>query len=262
MYPASYGPFALIVEAIFGSVLVMTGFSMPILFFFDQALMEEFLQLRTNHDRAIRIPVGILVEIILVIVFGLIEFRKRHDLRHDGVLEFRLRGGFRFLCGGLLRVVLVENHGPVLGAVIWSLPVEGRRIVRGPEYFQERLKTDLRGVELQLHHLGMAGFPGANLLVGRVGHVPTRIAGSHGFDSLQALEYGLHAPKTSSTEGDALRGGRLVGSGFSFHRISRESQRGSDSDGDGKKREEADFHGGIWEGRSLETTRIRSPFNA
>ena len=90
---------------------------------------------------------------------------------------------------GLLLVVR-EDGGPVLGAHIGALPVQGGGIMKGEEDAQEIGVGQDRRVEPHLHHLRVAGGAAAHLLVGRVRPPPTRIPGHHGLHAAQAAQAG------------------------------------------------------------------------
>src|SRR5688572_537550 len=122
----------------------------------------------------------------------------------------------------------------------------------GPENLEQGLEANLRRIELELDDFGVARLSRADLLVGGIGNFSSRVTGDHGTDALQALKYGLGAPKTASAEGDALRGGGFVGSGFGFHGSSGEGQRQDYRQHEGEEREEAGFHNEMGRG---ETTR-------
>lgn len=60
---------------------------------------------------------ALLCQVLLVVLFCLVERRGRQDLGHDRPLEARLVPLNRGLCGGTLLIVEVEHGGPVLRAV-------------------------------------------------------------------------------------------------------------------------------------------------
>jgi len=120
--------------------------------------------------------------------------------------------GLHFLSNSLRRLQLlgavIEDSGTILGSLIVSLGVYGRRIVRSVEVFDEFRIADYAWIKLDPECFSVAGTSAANLLIGRVGAgiVSTGIANS-------CLQYPLvlgnrvvfqedmfNSPETSSSE--------------------------------------------------------------
>ena len=78
-----------------------------------------------------------LFQVLLVVVFGGVELCGRQDLGYYGPSEAvaAFQAGFGGLGGGLLLGRVIEDRGPVLGAYVGALAVEGRGVVVLPEYF-------------------------------------------------------------------------------------------------------------------------------
>ena len=66
---------------------------------------------------------------------------------------------------GLLLRRVEEDGRAILRAPVRALAVEGSGVVECKKRVQELLKADLRGVEIYLDDLGVAGLVGANVLV-------------------------------------------------------------------------------------------------
>src|SRR6202023_601302 len=99
--------------------------------------------------------------------------------------------------GGFLSRRMIENNGSVLRPDVRTLSIQGCRIVVRPKNIEELVVTDLRGVELHFHHLGVAGFIRANIFVSRVLFSSTGIADGGFGHAFQSPKGFLNAPKTS-----------------------------------------------------------------
>src|SRR5581483_9527143 len=61
--------------------------------------------------------------------------------------------------------------------------------------------SDDVGIERHLHHLGMSGRAGADLLVGRIHRSPARVAGLDAHNAAQPVENGFQTPEAPSGKG-------------------------------------------------------------
>ena len=77
-------------------------------------------------------------------------------------------------------------------------------IVDGEEDVQQIAIADLFWIEGDLHHLGVACAPGANLFVGGVGDVAARVARDDVFHAPHLIEGRLQAPKAAAAQGGLL----------------------------------------------------------
>ncbi len=119
-------------------------------------------------------------------------------------MPFGVEVGDRLLGRGLLLGVVIEDDRAVLRADVGALPVLGGRIVDREEHIQEVAVGDHRGIEADLHHLGVAGAAAADLLVARMVDVAAGIAGHYALDPLEILEHRLQAPEAPATKGGEL----------------------------------------------------------
>ena len=89
-----------------------------------------------------------LFEILLMIVLGLVEFPRRHDLGNDRALELRGFSQFFFEIFRLFFLFrrIIKDHGAVLIADIRALTVDRGWVVEIPKSFQELFIRDLRGI--------------------------------------------------------------------------------------------------------------------
>ena len=79
-----------------------------------------------------------LIVVVLMVVFGFIEYFERCDFCHDGVAVYSslIQVCYDALCGFLLVIIAIENSRTVLSAFVCSLTIEGRRIVHREENFE------------------------------------------------------------------------------------------------------------------------------
>jgi len=108
----------------------------------------------------------------------------------------------------LLRVVGVVDAAAVLRADIVALAVERGRVVHHEEDLEDFAQADLRRVEFELHHLGVAGAAGADLFVGRLDGLAVAITRLHVEHALHPVEHRLGAPEAAATEHDGFCGRR------------------------------------------------------
>src|SRR5437660_5023400 len=151
--------------------------------------------------------------IILVIGLGRIEAFERNNLRYDRagkylrLIELRDVG----LRDALLFIVRIKDRRSVLSAFIGALTVQLGRIVRNREEHAQQFSVgDLRGIVDDLNRFGVAGVAGAHQLIFGSLSLSAGVAGGRGDYSPDVLEYGLHAPETSSGKDSCLltRAGR------------------------------------------------------
>src|SRR5262249_39903845 len=114
----------------------------------------------------------VLCEILLMIVLGVVELGRFHDLRRDRAITRRAQqalvrvGGAE--CGTALLVSVVVDAGAILRADVIALPHALGGIVILPEDAKQVLVADHDGVEDCANALGVAGEPATDLLVRRV----------------------------------------------------------------------------------------------
>src|SRR3954465_11096979 len=90
-----------------------------------------------------------------------------------------------------------EDGRTVLTTRIRPLPIEGGRIVHRPERIQQGVIRDECWIERHLHHLGMAGSVGTNVVVCWVLQLAAQVAGNgleHPGDLAERL---LHTPEAA-----------------------------------------------------------------
>ena len=164
-------------------------------------MLAELGDFRRYDELAVRL-IRVALEIFLVIAFGDVKHRRRHNLGHDGIAPepgavelrddvFRERFLFR-------RVI--EDRRTVLGADVVALTVESRGIVNHKEHFQDSPERHHSGVERNLNHFGMAGAAGAYLFVSRIWLVPAHVARFDGGDALQTVEHRFETPEAAAAE--------------------------------------------------------------
>src|SRR5437667_3009906 len=142
-----------------------------------------------------------------MIFFRTPKLRCGFNLRCDRPIEatalfqsFFRSHGCRLLLGRM-----VKNRRTVLGSDIWSLPVQGRRIMIRPENIQKFVVTDLRRIEFHLHHLSVPGPVGANIFIRWILLCPTCVPDRCGQNALQIAESFFHSPETACAECRFLR---------------------------------------------------------
>src|SRR5579871_3214824 len=113
---------------------------------------------------------GILGQVLLVVVLGVVERRGGDDLGRDRAVargrERLLVGRARGLRGAPLGRRVTVDRRAVLRADVVTLPHPLGGVVALPEQTQERLVAGARRVEDHPDHLGVPRAPGAHLLVG------------------------------------------------------------------------------------------------
>src|SRR5829696_345596 len=143
-----------------------------------EVLLTELRDLRRDHDLTVRL-VPVVPVVLLVVVLGHVVGVERRHLGDDGVVPDALRLEIRdHLFGDApLVLVVVEDRRPVLRPDVRALPVQRRGVVDGEVDLQDLPERDDLGVESHLDDLGVAGGPGADLAVRRIGDLSARVAG-------------------------------------------------------------------------------------
>src|SRR5579863_4238224 len=142
-----------------------------------------------------------LFQVLLMILLGGPERGRGLDLRDDRPRKMALRSVARGFRLSLLLGRMLENRGPVLAAIIRSLPSQRGGVAIGPELFQQIVIADDVWIEGHFHVLGVPGAVRAHLLICRMVELAADIAHLRGLHSGQTPESRLDAPKTAGTEG-------------------------------------------------------------
>ena len=109
--------------------------------------------------------------VALVVLFSPVKLRRRDNLRHNFPEPEYTRYLNRFLRSSrkpALFCVMIKDYGAVISTDIRTLAVQLCRIMDRPENVKKLFVADLRRIVGNLHNLGMAGLPGANVFVGRI----------------------------------------------------------------------------------------------
>src|SRR5947207_3171828 len=154
---------------------------------------------------------GILREVLLVIILGVVERRRVGDLRRDAVearlvqpiLKRRARG----LRGALLLGSERVDRRSILGACVVPLPHPLRRIVAFPENFQHRVVRRHLRIEDDEHDLGVAGHAGAHFPIRRIRRVAAGVADRGRVDAGRLPELPLRTPEAAHPEDRLLEAG-------------------------------------------------------
>ena len=104
-------------------------------------------------------------------------------------------------------VGVIEDGGPVLGADIIALAVEGGRVVEVPEPIENFLVGDFLWVENDLDDFGMAGGAEANFVIGWVFDGSAHEPGGDGDDAIELPVDCLDAPVTTGCESGGFGAG-------------------------------------------------------
>ena len=158
------------------------------------------------------------MQVPLVIVLGQVEGAAelgvqpvdRSDRRHAGAQtqagQLALEQVADPVGGGGLGGCRRPHGRAVLGADVVAMPVGAGRVVVLPESAQQRLATrsDDGGVVDRPHRLGMAGGPGADLLIGGVRRRAAHVSDGRGHDAGQTPQDPLHAPEAAARQVDHL----------------------------------------------------------
>jgi hypothetical protein len=80
---------------------------------------------------------GVLFIIILVIIFGRIEFQGGNDFSHDRLFETTQEALLRGFRKSLLRFITIKNGGSILAAGVTELRIGGERIDNAPRHIEQ-----------------------------------------------------------------------------------------------------------------------------
>src|SRR5919108_73496 len=141
-----------------------------------------------------------LLEVLLVVVLGLVEGRRRLDLRHDRRAPVRLLARLRAQRELLLLLVVEEDDRAVLVADVPSLAVELRRIVLVPEDVEQLFVSDELRVEGHFDDLGMPGRVRADIFVRRILERATGVTDARPGDAFDLAKRRLDAPEATGAE--------------------------------------------------------------
>ena len=133
----------------------------------------------------------------------MIEFVQLGDLRDYGFLPQAsfIKFSDNLFGDSFLLLVVVEDSGTVLYALIRTLLIQCCWVVDGEENLQDFPIRDLRRIEAHLGRLRVAGLTRADLLVGRVDGSATRVAGDYALDTINFPEDRLDTPETTAGKG-------------------------------------------------------------
>src|SRR5581483_11279633 len=153
----------------------------------------------------------ILAEVLLVIVLGVIERRRRTDLGRDSTVAFLvkrlLEGILRPLRRLELPVAVGINGRAVLRAGVVALAHPLRRIVTFPEDFEQFFVAHHFRIEDDEHYLGMVGETAAHFLVGRILGITARVTDRCAVDARALPEKAFGAPEAAHAEHRLLETG-------------------------------------------------------
>src|SRR3982074_1001471 len=93
-----------------------------------------------------------------------------------------------------------EDCRAVLRSIVRTLAVELGGIVVFPKYLQQFLVGKFRRIVLHFDGFGVAGAVAANVLVSRIGEVPTRITNPGRRDPRQLAKRSFDSPETACGE--------------------------------------------------------------
>ena len=164
-------------------------------------LLLQLAQLGRNHVLAIGLKRIIGVELLMV-AFRWIEFGERLQGCHNGIFKalglvqfFDERRGFVPLL-----IIGVENRRAVLRTDIVALAIQCRRVMSGEENRHQIAERDLRRIEFNFNHFGMAGVAHADLLVGGILDLAAGVARDDRMNAAQPVEHRVRAPETTAAE--------------------------------------------------------------
>src|ERR687893_682671 len=150
-----------------------------------------------------------------MVALSVVERACGGDLRGDRTVTGapkRLLVGVTHLLGcPVLLVVGVVDRRAVLRADVVALAHPLRRVVGLPEYCEQVSVGDLLGLEDDEHGFGVSGTSAADLLVGRIRRVASRVADRRRVNTVDLPEDTLGTPEAAETED---RGAHTSGKGW------------------------------------------------
>src|SRR5665647_312277 len=148
-----------------------------------------------------------LLEILLMVFFGLVEGRGRDQLSRQALLVFpRYLQLLHDLAGRFpLGLSMIKDGRAVLGPLVRSLLVDLGRVVERKELADEVGVAHLGGIEGDLDGLGVPGLVRADLLVGRGDGLAARIAHDGRYDAGDLPQLVFDSPETAGSKGRGLR---------------------------------------------------------
>src|SRR5829696_7719015 len=163
-------------------------------------LLAKLGHLWRDDNLAVRLK-PVVAEVILVVVLGDVELVERLHLGYDLVAPDTLGlqiGDHPFRDPPLL--IVVEDNRPVLRPHVRALTVQSRRIMDGEVDLENIFVRDNRGIERNLHDLGVPRRLRAHRPVSRVRHVAARVPGLDLLHAPQLLVDRLETPETAAPE--------------------------------------------------------------
>src|SRR5918993_3872717 len=166
-----------------------------------EMLLAKLGHLRRDDNLAIRLK-AVVAEVVLVVALGDVELLERLHLGHDGVAPdtLGLQVGDHPSRDAPLLIAVVEDHRPVLRPHVRALAVQSRRVMDREVDLENIFVRDNRGIERNLHDLGVPRRLRAHCPVGRVRHVATGVPGLHLLYAPQLLVDRLQTPETAASE--------------------------------------------------------------
>lgn len=168
-------------------------------------LAAQLGQLGRDQGGAIGL-LGMAGEKLLVLRFRRPEGLGGEHLRHDGRRKNRL--GLEPLHDLLghpaLGFGLAEDHRTVLAAPVMPLAVGRGGVVGGEEHQQQLGKADLLRVELEAHHLRVAGPARTHLVIAGCRQLAAAVAGFHPGHAAQGGKHRLGTPEAATTQSDGF----------------------------------------------------------
>jgi|GEM_PF-1375153 len=141
-------------------------------------------------------------EVVLMVIFGGVEGAEGLEFGDDGGGPELAGGevGNDGLCLDLLVGSVVKDGGAVLRADIGALTIGGGGVVDGEEDVKQVGVADDGRIKGDLDGLGVAGEPGAHLLIGRIGAITAGIARNDAADAFDALVNRFQTPEAAASE--------------------------------------------------------------
>src|SRR5690606_15113786 len=140
----------------------------------------------------------ILLVVVLVVLLGRPELRRRHDPGDDCLLQLLLRGRLALLRGCHLVLADRVDGGGVAVAAVAELPVRISRIDRVKEIGDELVVGEARVVEQNRDGLAVTG--GRMVEIGRIGGRATDITRGGRQHAGKLVEIGLDRPERAAGE--------------------------------------------------------------